>query len=105
MNENTSMRLTPDQVQAIRHAAQRVLGADARVSVFGSMALDDRRGGDVDLLFQTDARLVNRAKVLCQLQGALTLALGDRKIDILLEDANTPSAPVFEIARRTGVLL
>ena len=25
--------------------AQRVLGAGARVSVFGSMALDDRRGG------------------------------------------------------------
>ncbi len=99
------MRLTTEQVHAIRQTARQVLGSGARVRVFGSMALDDRRGGDVDLLFQTDARLVNRAKVLCQLQGALTLALGDRKIDILLEDANTPSAPVFEIARRTGVLL
>ena len=63
------MRLTTEQVQAIRHAAQRVLGADARVSVFGSMALDDR------------------------------------KIDVILKDANTPPAPVFEIAKRTGVLL
>ena len=63
------MRLTTEQVQAIRHAAQRVLGSDARVSVFGSMAL------------------------------------GDRKIDVILKDANTPPAPVFEIAKRTGVLL
>ena len=83
----------------------RVLGADAKVSVFGSMALDSRRGGDIDLLFETDAPLANRANMLCQLQGALTLALGDRKIDILLRDANTPPAPVFEIAKRTGVLL
>ena len=99
------MRLTTEQVQAIRHAAQRVLGADARVSVFGSMALDDRKGGDIDLLFETDAQLANRATVLCQLHGALTLALGDRKIDVILKDANTPPAPVFEIAKRTGVLL
>lgn len=99
------MRLTAEQVQAIRHAAQRVLGADARVSVFGSMALDDRKGGDIDLLFETDTQLANRAKVLCQLHGALTLALGDRKIDVILKDANTPPAPVFEIAKRTGVLL
>ena len=99
------MRLTTEQVQAIRHAAQRVLGSDARVSVFGSMALDDRKGGDIDLFFETDASLANRAKVICQLHGALTLALGDRKIDVILKDANTPPAPVFEIAKRTGVLL
>jgi hypothetical protein len=39
------------------------------------------------------------------LYGALTLALGERKIDVILKDANTPSARVFEIAKRTGVLL
>jgi predicted nucleotidyltransferase len=99
------MRLTTDQVQAIRRTAQRVLGAGARVRVFGSRALDDRKGGDIDLYFETDALLDNRANVLCQLHGALTLALGERKIDVILKDAGTPSAPVFEIAKRTGVLL
>lgn len=99
------MRLTTEQVQAIRHATQRVLGAGARVSVFGSMALDERTGGDIDLLCETDSQLANRAKTLCQLYGVLTLALGDRKIDIILKDANTLPAPVFEIAKRTGVLL
>jgi len=72
----TSMRLSTDQVQAIRNAAQRVLGADARISLFGSMALDQRNGGGIDLFFETDAALASRAKALCQLSGALTLALG-----------------------------
>ena len=43
--------------------------------------------------------------MLCQLHGALTLVLGERKIDVLLKDANTPPAPVFEIAKRTGIPL
>ena len=63
------MRLSTHQVQAIRQTALRVLGAEAQVRVFGSMALDDRKGGDI------------------------------------LKEANTPSAPIFEIANRTGVLL
>ena len=99
------MRLTPDQVHAIRKTAQRVLGAGARVSVFGSMAQDDRRGGDIDLFFETDKQLPNRANAICQLFGALTLALGDRNIDVILKDANTPQARIFEIAERTGVPL
>ena len=99
------MRLSPDQVQAIRQAAQRVLGADARISVFGSRALDDHKGGDIDLFFETDAALANRAKAICQLSGALTLALGERKIDIILKDANTPPSPILSIAKRTGIRL
>ena len=99
------MRLSSDQVNAICQSARRILGDGVRVRVFGSMALDDRRGGDIDLLFETDQALGDRAKALCQLSGALTMALGDRKIDVLLKDANTPPAPIFEIARRTGVLI
>ena len=99
------MRLTTEQVKAMRQTAQRVLGAGARVSVFGSRAHDGLKGGDIDLLFETDALLENRADVLCQLHGALTFALGERKIDVLLKDADTPPAPVFEIAKRTGIAL
>ena len=99
------MRLTQYQVENIRRVARRLLGEDVRVTVFGSRALDSKKGGDIDLLFETDAALPNRAEALCRLHGALTLALGERKIDIILKDASTPAAPVFEIARRTGALL
>ena len=99
------MRLTPEQIQAIRQATQCILGPDARVRLFGSRALDDRKGGDIDLPFETDQALDNRAKTLCRLSGALTMALGDRKIDVILKDINTPPADIFDIAKRTGILL
>ncbi len=99
------MRLTSSQIQAIHRATERVLGTDVRVSVFGSRALDDLKGGDIDLLIETHAALDNRAKAICDLHGALTFALGDRKIDVLLKDACTPDAPIFEIAKRTGIPL
>ena len=99
------MRLTTNQVQVTRDTTQRVLGANARVSVFGSMALNDRTGGDIDLFFETDSLLANRAKTIRQLYGALIQALGDRKIDVILKDANTPRTPVSEIVKRTGILL
>jgi hypothetical protein len=99
------MRLTARQVQDIRLAAHRVRGDGARVRVSGSRVDDSRRGGNIDLFFGTERSLDNRAVAICRLGAALTLLLGDRKIDIVLEDAATPPAPIFEIAQRTGVLL
>ena len=99
------MRLTTDQAQITKSTVDRVLGAENRVWLFGSRANDDLRGGDIDLLVETDAKFPNRAKVLCNLYGALILALGDRKLDVLLKDGRTADAPIFGIARRTGVLL
>lgn len=59
--ENPAMRLSQDQVQAIKFTAQTVLGNDARVTLFGSRTDDHRRGGDIDLLFETPHRLHDRA--------------------------------------------
>ncbi|MDO9010541.1 MAG: nucleotidyltransferase domain-containing protein [Gallionella sp.] len=99
------MRLTQTQQLITKSTVERVLGTVSRVWLFGSRADDTLRGGDIDLLIETDALLPNRAKVLCKLHGALTFALGDRKLDILLKDARTHDAPIFDIAKRTGVIL
>ena len=99
------MRLTPDQAQITKSTVARVLGTKSRVWLFGSRVDDDLRGGDIDLLVETDAEFPNRAKVLCNLYGALIMALGDRKLDVLLKDGRTADAPIFGIAKRTGVLL
>ena len=99
------MRLTPTQEQLIKSTVDRVLGTESRVWLFGSRVNDDLRGGDIDLLVETEAAFPNRAKILCRLYGALIFALGDRKLDVLLKDARTRDAPIFSIAKRTGVLL
>jgi hypothetical protein len=41
----------------------------------------------------------NRIQSLCRLEGALVMAMGDCKLDILLKDARTPDVPVFAVAR------
>jgi len=99
------MRLTPDQEQIIKSTVDRVLEAENRVWLFGSRVDDALRGGDIDLLIETEAAFPNRAKMLCRIYGALIYALGDRKLDVLLKDARTRDAPIFNIAKRTGVLL
>ncbi len=99
------MRLTPEQIDAIKQSAHAVLGADARVTLFGSRVDDSKKGGDIDLLFETAQLLENRATTLGTLYVALIRKLGDRKIDILLKDMATPPAPVLAIARQTGILL
>jgi len=99
------MRLTTDQVIAIKQTAQTVLGDNARVVLFGSRVDDAKKGGDIDLLFEIDHRVENRATTLGALYVALIRKLGDRKIDILLKDINTPAAPVLDVALQTGIQL
>lgn len=99
------MRLTPDQVDAIKQTAHAVLGDDARVTLFGSRVDDTKRGGDIDLLFETDHLVGNRATTAGAIYVALIRKLGDRKIDIILKDAATPAAPVLELAKQTGIQL
>ena len=56
----------------------------------------------VNAICQTARRILGEG-VRVRVFGSM--ALDDRKIDVLLKDANTPPAPIFEIARRTGVLI
>lgn len=99
------MRLSQEQIACIKQTAQAVLGDDARVILFGSRVDDAKKGGDIDLLFETDQLVGNRVATVGAIYVALVRQLGDRKMDILLKDRATPSAPVLEIARQTGVQL
>ncbi|MDP2432786.1 MAG: nucleotidyltransferase domain-containing protein [Pseudomonadota bacterium] len=99
------MRLPPNQVQTIKATVARLVGPASRVWLFGSRVDDSLRGGDIDLFVETDEVVSNRTQTLCDIEGALVIALGNRKMDILLKDARTPDVPVFQVARRTGVML
>ena len=82
-------------------------GAGAGVWLFGSRADDSKRGGDIDLLIETDQTDINaltRAEItfLTQLQ----MKLGEQKIDVLLDyPSRKTRPPIFAIAKTTGILL
>lgn len=96
------MRLTPHERESIRRLGLRHFGRAPKL--FGSRLDDSRRGGDIDLLIETDLPLQEAAQRRIDLLTDLWLALGERKIDIVLDDGRTPSAVVHR-AREEGVVL
>jgi predicted nucleotidyltransferase len=99
------VRLTEPQVAAIKQAVAEVLGAGARVWLFGSRADDGARGGDIDLLVRPDPAagrpsLMDKVRLL----GRLEEALGERRIDIVIEAPEDRRA-IVQIAHETGIPL
>jgi predicted nucleotidyltransferase len=99
------MRLNPQQVEAIKAAVTEVYGVGAEVWLFGSRADDAARGGDIDLLVRPAPglgrfRLMDKIRLL----GRLERALGERRIDIVVEQPQDPR-PIVHIAHETGVTL
>jgi predicted nucleotidyltransferase len=106
LNNNIKlMRLTQEQIQIIKETTQRFMGERTRVFLFGSRTSDINRGGDIDLLVETDECLPNRVQTLCQLEAALLMRLGDRKLDIVFKDPQSILSPIHEVAKRTGIQL
>lgn len=99
-------RLTAHQVAAIKSAVAATLGeVSYQIWLFGSRADITLRGGDIDLFIETETDVANRAKAMSQIYAKIILAIGDRKIDILLKDKRAAETPIFTIARQTGILL
>ncbi len=100
------MRLTEQQRQIIRATVNEIFGEGAKVWLFGSRVDDDRRGGDIDLLIQTDQvdiYAITRAEI--NLLSKLQTRLGEQKIDVLLDYPARKSWSPISIAHQTGVLL
>jgi predicted nucleotidyltransferase len=62
------MRLTQQQTHLITQAIYRLAGTHARVFLFGSRLNDNAKGGDVDILIETETplSLIERAKIKLQ---------------------------------------
>ena len=99
------MRLSAQQVQSIRHAAQAAFGKGTEVWLFGSRVDDAKKGGDIDLLVRpvpgvAGQFFAQKIKMLTMLERML----GERKVDVVIEQPNDPR-PIVEVARSTGIQL
>jgi len=99
------MRLSEVERRAIVTIAREVIGGDVQVRLFGSRADDRARGGDIDLMVETDRALPDRLQQELRLGVQLERALGGRRVDLLLVDPTVPLQPVHRVARREGVAL
>jgi hypothetical protein len=74
------MRLKASERHAIlRHAARFAPGGDSYL--FGSRTNPNARGGDIDLLLLTDAKLPLRS--LREMRRAILREIGEQKLDIV----------------------
>lgn len=98
------MRLTNTQIQIIKSETKLIFGKTAHVYLFGSRVDDDKKGGDIDLLILTDDNTLSQRDKINYLHVNLILALGDQKIDILINSPYTNSS-IIATALQTGILL
>ncbi len=100
-----NVRLSAKEIEIIRATVHRLLGDGARIRIFGSRAQLDEKGGDIDLLIETEQKLADRVSTACRLTSQLQMQLGDQKMDVIIVDPETPEQPIHQIARQTGVIL
>ena len=99
------MRLTPEQIQAIRTGVVDVAGRDARVWLFGSRIHDQTRGGDVDLLLELEQPVSEPAQLAARLSARVSRAMYGRKVDVVVKAPKLMQLPIHTIALQKGVRL
>lgn len=99
------VRLSAKEIEITRATVSRLFGDSTCIRIFGSRAREDEKGGDIDILIETERQLPDRVARACQLASELQMQLGDQKIDVIIIDPETREQPIHQIARQTGVVL
>jgi len=97
------MRITTEQCGLIRGVVAELAGDDALITLFGSRADDNKRGGDVDLLVELPSVVENPAWLAARLSAKISRAMAGRKTDIVLAAPNLKHLPIHDQARNSGV--
>ncbi len=96
------MRLSNDQISAIRHIVADTAGASAQVRLFGSRLRDDATGGDLDLLVELPGAVEHPAALSARLATRISRTLHGRRVDVLVLAPNLRRLPINDIALREG---
>ena len=89
------MRLTPAQTDLIVEKVIEQFGMDARVMLFGSRLDDAARGGDIDLLVESDGRATLRQRALATIGIERALQI---PVDIVTLQRGTAGSAFARIA-------
>lgn len=98
------MRITEEQRASIVRAVKRRFGPSARVLLFGSRVDDAKRGGDIDLLVETEYSGEQALTAKFHALSDIQRDIGERKIDLVLAIGSSTSEIVRQ-ARAQGIEL
>jgi predicted nucleotidyltransferase len=96
------MGLTAEQIDAIREVVRQECGPDVCVRLFGSRLDDASRGGDVDLLVESDLPIERPAVLSSRLSALISRRLNARSVDVVLAAPNLQRSAVHRVAKEQG---
>lgn len=99
------MRLTPQQIQALREAIMEIAPEASSIQLFGSRLDDNALGGDIDLLINFNHPIEHPALLSARLAVKASRAVDNRKVDIVLSAPNLTQSSIHRIALEEGKLL
>lgn len=97
------MRLMSNEKDCIVKAVRKNFTAVSAVLLFGSRTDDTKRGGDIDVLVETDEAQIFAKKI--QTITDIQLKLGEQKIDIVVTSGHGDERLIVQNAYREGIFL
>jgi len=89
------MRLNEFEIDTINKLAKKHFGDGTSVYLFGSRTDDRKKGGDIDLFIGNDNEEVLTLEAKVGFPAELKTKIGDRKIDVVFDNANTRQKESF----------
>jgi predicted nucleotidyltransferase len=99
------MRLTTNEIEAIKTCARRFFGENALVRVFGSRVDDRAAGGDIDLHIEASIAELATLRNELAFSDELKKVVGEQRIDVVVRPPTYDPQPIDRIALETGVPL
>jgi predicted nucleotidyltransferase len=100
------MRLTEQQRVVIKQTLLKHFGAASELRLFGSRVDDNARGGDIDLYIEPEIQQPDDiVEAMLNALVELHRQLGEQKIDLVINRKQGVSLPIYQMAKKTGVLL
>ena len=97
------MCLTITEQQQFIHLTTQYFWQSANLYLLGSRVDDNKKGGDIDLLVETDAAVSMQQKLDFLVNVEMTGT--QRKIDLILKAPDSGERAIYKTAKQTGILL
>jgi predicted nucleotidyltransferase len=97
------IRLSQEEIQAIKITAQKIFGSKSKVWIFGSRVKPELKGGDIDIYIEIP-KMQNWLEKKIDFLVKLKEIIGEQRIDVIIKPLNC-NEPICLEAKGTGVEL
>ncbi len=99
------VRLSEEELRAIKETAYEVFDKDVEIILFGSRLDTNRRGGDIDLLVKTSTTPKEFVEKKFEFIYKLWQRIGQQKIDVVYYNPEKGELPIHKKALTEGIKL